>query len=128
MRAHPPFHAIDVGCTVCLFLVVGNDKFDVREFRHTEIIPVLAEEVNGEVLADVDVAAVLRTLGTSAGIVVERFCGGNDAVNKVFPCGAAAFIWRGRSDHDCLFSSEHFFKRERFAQSAGYDEKKECKK
>ena len=82
-----PLNAVNIGRAVGLLLVVWNDQLDVRVFGHAEIGAVFAEEMDGEVLADVDIAAILRALGAAARIIIEHFRGGDDAVDEILTRG-----------------------------------------
>ena len=116
-----PLHAVDVGRAVRLLLVVGDHQRHVRELRHAEIAAVFAEQMHREVLADVDVAAVLRALGPAAGRVVQRFGGGKDAVDEILPRGGGRRIdgLRLLRQGDGVLRVQHLLHGERFAKGAG---------
>ena len=112
-----PFHAVDIGRAVGFFLIVGNDQRRIRVFCDAEGFAVFAEEMDGEILTDIDIAAVLRALGLSVCIIVKLLRQRDDAVNEILARGV--FLRGGFAvfgDHDGLFSGEHFVQRERFAQ------------
>ena len=43
--------------------------------------------MHSEILADVDIAAVLRTLGAAARLIIQGFGSGNNAIDEILACG-----------------------------------------
>ena len=54
---------------------------------HAEVAAGFAEKMNRVVFADVDVAAVLRALGLTVGLCIERLGERKNAVDKILTCG-----------------------------------------
>ena len=82
-----PEHAVIVGSALLRGQVVGNDQLLAGVLRHAEIVPVLAEQIGGEVLADINVPGIVRPLGLAVRLDVEVMPHGDDPVDEIVPGG-----------------------------------------
>ena len=67
--------------------IVRDDQLHIRVFRHPVFVTALAEEVDREILADVDITFVVRPLCFAARLIEELFTSGDDIVDKGVPRG-----------------------------------------
>ena len=83
--------------------------------------------MNSKVLADIDIAAVLRALGASAGGVIQLLGGGDDAVDKILAGGAFAGGNGGCSafKRGGVLGGKHLVKGERIGKRTGGAQQKQ---
>ena len=65
--------------------IVRDNELHIRIFRHAVFVPVLAEQIDREVLADIDITLVVGALGFAVRFFKQLFPRSNDIVDKGIP-------------------------------------------